>query len=53
MTSPDIRPLKFNTARSIVCEPGAIRQLGEICASLSPGKVFLVTDPGNHCGGPA
>ena len=46
MTSPDIRPLKFNTARSIVCEPDAVGQLGEICASLSPGKVFLVTDPG-------
>ena len=46
MTSEDIRPLKFNTTRSIVCEPGAIGQLGEICASLSPGKVFLVTDPG-------
>ena len=46
MTSPGIRPLTFNTARSIVCEPGAIRRLGEICATLSPGKVFLVTDPG-------
>ena len=46
MTSPDIRPLRFNTARSIVCEPGAIGQLGAICATLSPGKVFLVTDPG-------
>ena len=46
MTSANIRPLKFNTAGSIVCEPGAIRQLGEICATLSPGKVFLVTDPG-------
>ena len=46
MTSENIRPLRFNTARSIVCEPGAIGQLGAICASLSPGKVFLVTDPG-------
>ena len=46
MTAPDIRPLRFNTTRSIVCEPGAIRQLGEICASLSPGKALLVTDPG-------
>ncbi len=46
MTSGDIRPLRFNTARSIVCEPGAIRQLGEICAALSAGRVFLVTDPG-------
>ena len=46
MTSGDIRPLTFNTARSIVCEPGAIRRLGGICATLSPGKVFLVTDPG-------
>ena len=46
MTSEDIRPLKFNTTRSIVCEPGAIGQLGEICADLSPGRVFLVTDPG-------
>ncbi|MCY3815870.1 MAG: iron-containing alcohol dehydrogenase [Gammaproteobacteria bacterium] len=46
MTSEATRPLKFNTTRSIVCEPGAVRQLGEICAKLSPGKVFLVTDPG-------
>ena len=46
MTSENIRPLRFNTARSIVCEPGAIGQLGAICATLSPGKVFLVTDPG-------
>ena len=46
MSSPEIRPLRFNTARSIVCEPGAIRQLGEICVALCPGKVFLVTDPG-------
>lgn len=46
MTMRNIRPLKFNTARSIVCEPGAIRQLGGICAALSSGRVFLVTDPG-------
>ena len=46
MTSPDIRPLRFNTAHSLVCEPGGIRQLGAICAKLSSGKVFLVTDPG-------
>ena len=46
MTPGNIRPLKFSTARSIVCEPGAIGQLGEICASLSSGRVFLVTDPG-------
>ena len=46
MTSGKLRPLKFNTARSIVCEAGAIRQLGGICAALSSGKVFLVTDSG-------
>ena len=46
MTPGNIRPLKFSTARSIVCEPGAIGQLGEICAGLSSGRVFLVTDPG-------
>lgn len=46
MTPGNIRPLKFNTARSIVCEPGAISQLGEICADLSSGRVLLVTDPG-------
>ena len=46
MTSGNITPLRFSTARSIVCEPGAIRQLGEICAGLSSGPVLLVTDPG-------
>lgn len=46
MTSENIRPLRFNTARSIVCEPGSIRQLGAICTTLSSGRVFLVTDPG-------
>ena len=46
MTSEDTRPLSFSTTRSLVCDPGAIRRLGEICAALSPGKVFLVTDPG-------
>ena len=46
MTSQNIRPLRFSTARCVVCEPGSIRQLGEICANLSSRKVFLVTDPG-------
>ena len=46
MTPGNIRPLKFNTARSIVCEPGAIGRLGEICADLSSSRVLLVTDPG-------
>ncbi len=46
MKSEDTRLLRFSTTRSLVCELGAIGRLGEICANLSPGKVFLVTDPG-------
>ena len=46
MTSGNFRPVRYSTARTIVCEPGAIRQLGKICTTLSSDKVFLVTDPG-------
>ena len=35
-----------SSARSIVCEPGAIPQLGRLCSTLSSGKVLLVIDPG-------
>jgi len=38
--------MRFNSARLLVCEPGAIGRLGEICADLSASRVFLVTDPG-------
>ncbi|WP_350335898.1 iron-containing alcohol dehydrogenase [Coralliovum pocilloporae] len=36
----------FNTAKSIVCEPGVIARLGELALPLVGNHVLLVTDPG-------
>jgi len=36
----------FNTTKSVICEPGAIKRLGEIVKEQMGKKVLLVTDPG-------
>ncbi len=36
----------FNTTKSVICEPGAIKRLGEIVKEHMGNKVLLVTDPG-------
>jgi|TARA_R110001592_G_scaffold185424_1_gene429418 alcohol dehydrogenase class IV len=36
----------FNTTKSVICEPGAIKRLGEIAKEHMGNKVLLVTDPG-------
>ncbi|WP_305966124.1 iron-containing alcohol dehydrogenase [Marinobacter salsuginis] len=36
----------FNTTKSVICEPGAIKRLGEIVKEQMVKKVLLVTDPG-------
>jgi alcohol dehydrogenase class IV len=36
----------FNTTKSVICEPGAIKRLGQIVKEHMGKKVLLVTDPG-------
>ncbi len=37
----------------VICEPGSIRRLGELCRELGGTRVLLVTDPGlEHAGHP-
>lgn len=36
----------FNTSRSIINESGAIRRIGDICATQGISKPLIVTDPG-------
>lgn len=36
----------FNTTKSVICEPGAIKRIGEIVKEQMGKKVLLVTDPG-------
>ena len=36
----------FETTKSIICQPGAIRQLESLCKQLSIRKPLIVTDPG-------
>ncbi|MBY6069987.1 iron-containing alcohol dehydrogenase [Marinobacter salsuginis] len=36
----------FNTTKSVICEPGAIKRLGQIVKEQMGKKVLLVTDPG-------
>ena len=37
---------QFNTTRSIINEPGAIKRLGEICASHNISRPLIITDQG-------
>ena len=41
-----MKPFNFNTSRSIISEPGALRRLGEICSSQGIKNPLVVTDPG-------
>ncbi len=36
----------FNTTKSVICEPGAIKRLGSIVSEQMGRSVLLVTDPG-------
>ncbi|MFT6916323.1 MAG: alcohol dehydrogenase class IV [Motiliproteus sp.] len=36
----------FNAPKQLICKPGAIKELGEICQRLIGGRVLIVTDPG-------
>ena len=36
----------FNTTKSVICEPGAIKKLGEIVKEQIGKRVLIVTDPG-------
>lgn len=36
----------FNTTKSVICEPGAIRRLGTLVREHMGDRVLLVTDPG-------
>ncbi len=36
----------FNSSKSIICELGAIRRIGEICERLRIARPLIVTDPG-------
>lgn len=42
----DVGEFTFNTCRSIINEPGAIRRIGEICRRAGISRPLLVTDPG-------
>lgn len=41
-----MKSFQFNTTRSIINEPGAIKRLGEICASHNISRPLIVTDQG-------
>ncbi|MEH6823766.1 MAG: iron-containing alcohol dehydrogenase [Motiliproteus sp.] len=36
----------FNSPKQLICKPGAIAELGEICQNLIGGRVLIVTDQG-------
>lgn len=38
--------LNFQTTRSVICDPGASAQLGDVLQGLNCRRVFIVTDPG-------
>ena len=41
-----MNPFSFHTTRSIICEIGATRRLGEICRKAGISKPLIVTDAG-------
>jgi alcohol dehydrogenase len=41
----------FETVRSVLCEAGAVKKLGESARSLGMTRVFFVTDPGVYKAG--
>lgn len=41
-----MKSFQFNTTRSIINEPGAIKRVGEICASHNISRPLIVTDQG-------